>query len=410
MKASIGTARPDPSAAFALAIASVGLATPLAVHIFMPVIPNIRAAFGITDSTAQLSFSISLATMAFATLVYGTLSDRYGRRPLLLTGLVLFVLGSGLCAIANSIEMLIGGRLLQAAGAGCGVALVRAIARDAYGPDKLVKVIAYLTMFYTLGPALAPLFGGILTDIYGWRSVFWVAFVSASAILAGAYFLIPETRSASDASANAKTPMLRAYVELFSNLRFTAFVMQTGMSSAVFFTMASAASTLMKDLLDRPAAAFGIWFTLFPLGYFLGNFVASRMSGRVSIETMVVTGSVLAGLTTLGQCLSLGLGYVSMLSLFLPGFFITFAQGIALPFSQTGAMAIIPRLSGTASGIGVFLQSFLGAICAQSYGLLADKTVWPLIWVTAIGSIIVLAAGFVVLLTKPRGGSGPISR
>ncbi len=131
-------------------------------------------------------------------------------------------------------------------------------------------------------------------------------------ILAGAYFLIPETRSASDASANAKTPMLRAYVELFSSLRFTAFVMQTGMSSAVFFTMASAASTLMKDLLDRPAAAFGIWFTLFPLGYFLGNFVASRMSGRASVETMVLTGSILAGLTTLGQCLALGLGYVSM--------------------------------------------------------------------------------------------------
>ena len=209
MTATGATARKDPSAAFAIAIASVGLATPLAVHIFMPVIPSIRAAFAITDATAQLSFSISLATMAFATLVYGTLSDRYGRRPLLLTGLILFVAGSFLCAIAPSIETLIAGRLLQAAGAGCGVALVRAIARDAYGPEKLVKVIAYLTMFYTMGPALAPLIGGILADIYGWRSVFWVAFVSASAILAGAYFLIPETRSASDASAVHGTRLRR---------------------------------------------------------------------------------------------------------------------------------------------------------------------------------------------------------
>lgn len=376
----------------------------------MPVIPGVRDAFQIQDSTAQLAFSLSLLTMAFATLVYGTLSDRYGRRPLLLTGLILFVIGSGICAMANSIGMLLAGRLVQAAGAGCGVALVRAIARDAYGPDKLVKVIAYLTMFYTLGPTLAPLAGGVLFDLFGWRSVFWLSFACAGAILLGAWLLIPETASASEASANQRTPLLSAYVELFSSLRFSAFVIQTGMSSAVFFTMASAASTLMKDLLDRPAADFGLWFTLFPIGYFLGNFVASRFSSRASIETMVMAGSLLAMATTAAQCLALAFGHVSMVALFVPGFFITFAQGIALPFGQAGAMAIVPRLAGTASGIGVFLQSFLGAISAQAYGLLADKTVWPLIWVTAVGSLIVLAAGVAVVLTRPRPASGGLNR
>lgn len=396
------TARPEPSTAFAIAIASVGMATPLAVHIFMPVIPGVRAAFNIDDATAQMAFSVSLLTMAFATLVYGTLSDRYGRRPLLLTGLTLFVIGGGMCAMANSIGMLIVGRLVQAAGAGCGVALVRAIARDAYGPERLVKVIAYLTMFYTLGPALAPLAGGILFDIFGWRSVFWLSFVCAVIILAGAVALIPETRPPGEASANRQSGMLRAYVELFSSLRFTAFVMQTGMSTAVFFTMSSAASILMKDLLDRPAADFGLWFSLFPIGYFLGNFVASRCSGRLNVDTMVAIGSILAGVTTLSQCLALGLGHTTMAALFVPGFFITFAQGIALPFGQAGAMGIIPRLAGTASGISVFLQSFLGAVFSQSFGFLADKTVWPLIYVTGVGSTMVLLAGFVVWSTKPK--------
>ena len=400
--------KPLPSRAFALALGSVGLATPLAVHIFLPVIPGVRAAFAIDDATAQLAFSISLLTMACATLVYGSMADRFGRRPVLLTGLTLFVAGSLLCALAPSVPLLLAGRVVQAIGAGCGVTLVRAIARDAYGPERLVNAIAYLTMFYTLGPALAPLAGGFLYEQFGWRSVFVFSFASAAMILAGAYFLIPETRSASDAAANRGGSVLKAYGELFSSARFSAFVFQTGLSSAVFFTMASAASTLLKDMLDRPASEFGLWFTLFPAGYFAGNWIATRMSGKVSIETMVLAGSLIAMATTIGQCTALMLGVVTPFVLFFPGFCITFAQGIALPFSQSGAMAVIPRLAGTASGIGVFLQSFLGAIFSQSYGLLADKTPWPLIYVTAVGSTLVLIFGMIPWLTARRAAkTGP---
>ncbi len=270
----------DPSPAFAIAIASVGLLAPLSVHIFMPVIPGIRAAFQIGDAAAQFVFSVSLFAMAFATLVYGSMSDRFGRRPVLLSGLTLFLIGSALCAAADTIVMLIAGRLLQAAGAGCGATLVRTIARDAYGPERLVKAIAYLTMFYTMGPLLAPLAGGFLFEQFGWRSVFVFSLLCGVAIMAGAFLLVPETRPAGEAAANARTGVLASYRELFSSLRFTAFVLQSGMGSAVFFTMASAASTLMKDILDRPASDFGLWFWLFPLGYFIGNFVSSRMSGR----------------------------------------------------------------------------------------------------------------------------------
>lgn len=399
-------ARSDPSPAFAIAIASVGLVGPLAVHIFMPIIPGIRQAFQVDDATAQLAFSVSLVMMAVATLVYGSMSDRFGRRPLLLTGLALFLMGSALCALANSVPMLIAGRLLQAAGAGCGVTLVRTIARDAYGPERLVKVIAYLTMFYTMGPLLAPLAGGFLFDQFGWRSVFIFSFICAAIISVGAFLLVPETRPAGEAASNARMSVAASYKELFSSARFTAFVFQTGMSSAVFYTMASGASLLMKDILDRPASDFGMWFGLFPLGFFTGNLVSSRIGNKFSVEAMVFAGSLIGMLTTLSQALALGSGYVSPLTLFLPGFFITFSQGIALPFAQSGAMSIIPRLAGTASGIGVFLQTFLGAIFAQSFGFMSNATVWPLIIVTCLGSSMVLLAGSLPWLAKRASNDG----
>src|SRR5262245_37765373 len=141
-----------PTRIFALALAAIVLIGPLAVHLFMPAIPAIKAEFETSDALAQLTFSVGIFAMACSTLVYGTLSDRYGRRPVLLTGLGLFLLGNAIAAVASSLPMLIVGRLVQAAGAGCATALVRTIARDAYGQEHLVKAITYLTMFYTLGP------------------------------------------------------------------------------------------------------------------------------------------------------------------------------------------------------------------------------------------------------------------
>ena len=145
-----------PAKSFAVSLASIALIGPLAVHAFLPVIPAIKSDLALPDAVAQMTFSIALFAMAFSTLGYGSLSDRYGRRPVLLSGLILFAGGSVICLFAGSVAWLLLGRILQALGAGCGMTLVRAIARDAYGPDALVKVLAYLTMFYTIGPMAAP--------------------------------------------------------------------------------------------------------------------------------------------------------------------------------------------------------------------------------------------------------------
>lgn len=381
-----------PGRLFAVCLASISLIGPLAVHLFLPVIPAIKASLGLSPAIAQLTFSIALFGMAFATLVYGSLSDRYGRRPVLLSGLGLFLIGSTLSAIADTVFLIVLGRLVQAIGAGCGVTLVRAIARDAYGAEHLINAIAYLTMFYTLGPMISPIVGGLLVDAFGWRSTFAFAILVGALVTAGAYFVIYETRPKT-VSVNSAYAVLQGYRQLFSSLRFTAFVLQSGFSTGAFITIASGSSVLMKELLDRPAAEFGAYFVLFPAGFLCGNFIATRLSRRVATKYIVLAGAVLLTSAIAIQSSLLISGHVTPLTIFVPGFFITLSQGISLPFTQSGAIETMPRLAGTAAGVGVFCQNFCGAFFAQLFGLLSDGTPLPMAATASFCAILCLAMG-----------------
>ena len=379
-----------PDARFAVVLATVTVVSPLAVHLFLPIIPAVKTAFDVSDAAAEASFSVALATMAFATLVYGSLSDRYGRRRVLLSGLVLFLFGSAISALAGSIEMLIVGRLVQAAGAASAITLTRAIARDAYGVDRLVKAIAYLTMAYTLGPMVAPAAGGVLIDGFGWRSAFWFALAAGALIAVAAYFALHETHMRA-AAASASGNVLRHYAILLRDLRFVAFILQSGFMSFMFFAVAAASPFLMKDLLGRTATEYGLYFMCFPLGYCSGNLISSRLSGRVAIEKMVLAGSLVCLGAVAAQAGLILSGLLTPLIIFAPGGLMSFAQGLALPNAQAGAMRIRPDLAGTAAGLGVFLQMLLSAASAQLYGVLADGTPRPMIWISSLG--IVLAVG-----------------
>ena len=383
---------------FAPALASISLIGPLVIHLYLPVIPAVKVALGLSDAEAQLTFSVALFCMAFATLGYGAFSDRYGRRPLLLSGLSLFLFGSVVAFMAESVFTLLLGRSLQAVGAGCGVTLVRTIASDVYGPGRLVKAIAYLTMFYTMGPMISPIVGGILIDALGWRSVFGFALLAGSLILTSAYIAVPETRPPDRAP---QKNLLRSYIELLSQARFMSFVLQGGFNTGTFLVLATAASGFMKELLNRPSAEFGFYFLLFPFGFLVGNFISTRLSGRVANEMMVLVGSSMSLATVCVLAAVLFYGHMSPLVLFIPGFFITFSQGISLPFGQAAAMAVNPRLVGMAAGLGVFMQHFGGAAFAQFYGFVSSGTPGPMIMtmlITSVLSVVVAAIPFAMLM------------
>lgn len=399
----------NPSRAFTVALGLTALITPLAVHLFFPVIPAVKVALGLTDAHAQFTFSIALFGMAFATLFYGSLSDRYGRRPVLLSGLGLFLIGSVISAVAETATMLVLGRLVQAIGAGCALTLVRAIARDAYRAEQLVKAIAYLTMFGTLGPMVSPIIGGVLIDMFGWRSVFGFALLAGGAITLTAYMVIAETHPAAKRNTGGES-VAQSYAALFSRLRFNAFVFQSGFTTGAFMVMATASGSLMTELLKRPATEFGLYFLLFPMGFFLGNLISTRIGNRLSTETMVLLGSLVALATVIVQALVLTYGFVTPLAFFIPGTFVTMAQGLAMPYAQVGAMAEVPRFAGTAAGVGVFMQHFCAAVFAQFYGFLADGTPRPMIIIAVLCGILVMISGATPALQKRFGTAPPPDR
>src|SRR3972149_3872269 len=157
---------------FFIALVSITFIGPLSLHLFLPAMSAVKQGFGVSTGMAQLTMSLAMLSMAFFTVAYGGLAARFGRKRVLLGGLVLFTCGAAACMVATNMPMLLAGRILQGAGAGCGVVLARAIARDVYGQDRVAQVIAYLTAAYVLGPMAAPPIGGPLTPLFGWRPLF----------------------------------------------------------------------------------------------------------------------------------------------------------------------------------------------------------------------------------------------
>ena len=360
---------------FFIALVSITFIGPLSLHLFIPAMSAVKEAFGVSTGMAQLTMSLAMLSMAFFTVAYGGLSDRFGRKRVLLGGLVLFTCGAATCMFAANMPTLLAGRILQGAGAGCGVVLARAIARDVYGQDRVAQVIAYLTAAYVLGPMVAPPIGGQLTVLFGWRALFVLASAVGLAVIFAAAFAVPETRVRSSATPHG---VFAGYRSLLRRRRFVGFMLQPGLMSAAFYTQATAASFLAAEHLGADAAKIGWWFFAFPIGFMTGSFISGRIGASRSIEFMTNLGGVVGvanGALLVGW---LYFGGVSMAALYIPGIFVSLAQGLSMPYAQAGAMAVDTELAGSASGAVVFSQFFWPAALQQLTGLLADGTWVPM--------------------------------
>lgn len=360
---------------FFIALVSVTFIGPLSLHFFIPAMPAVKEAFGVSTGMAQLTMSLAMLSMAFFTVLYGGLSDRFGRRRVLLGGLVLFTCGAASCMAAANMPMLLAGRILQGAGAGCGVVLARAIARDVYGQDRVAQVIAYLTAAYVLGPMFAPPIGGQLTALFGWRALFVFASAVGLLVILAVVFAVPETRARSTA---APLGFTAGYRMLLRQRRFVGFMLQPGFMSAAFYTQATAVSFLAADHLGASAAQIGVWFFAFPIGFMTGSFISGRIGANRSIEFMTILGGVMGVVNGAVLAGWLYFGGVSMAALYIPGIFVSLAQGLSMPYAQAGAMAVDAKLAGSASGAVVFSQFFWPAALQQLTGALADGSWVPM--------------------------------
>jgi DHA1 family bicyclomycin/chloramphenicol resistance-like MFS transporter len=271
--------------------------------------------------------------------------------------------------------------------------IARAIVRDLYARDQAASMIAYLTMAMVVAPMLAPTVGALLLDLADWRMIF-VAVTGVGLLLVWRVRQrLPETRSGGGAV--GWRSLLSGTRALLRSRAFIGYVLQSTFAISVFFSFVAGAPYYMLDILGRPATEYGLWFIVVSVGFMAGNFCAARLTARIGLDRMVLLGSCLGLLgTLLAAGLMIGVSWTPV-ALFGPMMLGAFANGLAIPNAQAGAVSVDPVLAGTASGLSGFTQMLCAAIVSQAVGMLQNGTPYPMLGFM-VGCALISLAGFVL--------------
>jgi DHA1 family bicyclomycin/chloramphenicol resistance-like MFS transporter len=360
-------ARRTPWRLLALLIAMAGMSS-LSLNILVPAMPGLATKLAADPAHVQLTVSLYLMGLAAAQLVFGPLSDRFGRRPVVLAGLALATVASTAAIFAASIATLVIARVAQSLGASTGQTIGRAIIRDLYDRQHAASMIGLVTSVVVLMPMVAPLIGGILDTLFGWEAIFAFTAAVSFAVCAWAMLDLPETRNLS-LGPNSERHFRADLAALAASPRFFGYALCAGLGSAPFFSFLGAAPHVVVSMLGRTSAEYGLWFFVPSIGFMAGNFAVSRLTARFGIDALIWWGIAL----TIAGCLLNVSVYVAlpgweMATIFLPQIVIGFGNGLLLPTSIAGAVSIRPQVAGTASGVTGFVQMGIAAVAAQLGG------------------------------------------
>jgi MFS transporter, DHA1 family, multidrug resistance protein len=355
----------------------ISMIGPLALNILQPSLPGLARALDASREQAQLALSLFLGAQAAAQLFIGGLADRYGRRPVLLISLGLYVAASLAATFATSILLLILARVAQAAGSTAGITISRTVVRDLSPRETAASTIGYVTMGMVVAPLVAPALGGFLDDTFGWRAIFIVCAALGVIAMAAALWKLPETRPA-DIQGQTTAEMLARSRDVVRNPRFMGYALGASYTSAVFFTFLGGAPYLVIDAMGMPKTTYGLWFIVLTVGYMLGNFCAGRFSEAFGIDRMIRIGNVL---NMAGVVVMLALAFVPVMhpaAIFVPNFLMSVGNGFLLPNAVAGAVSVDPRAAGAASGVTGFMQMGMGAVGSYVAGLVTTTSPLPM--------------------------------
>jgi DHA1 family bicyclomycin/chloramphenicol resistance-like MFS transporter len=357
----------------------------MTMAIFLPSLPAMTEEFGTSYAVMQLSVSMYLGCTALVQVAVGPISDKFGRRPVILASLTIFVLASFGCMLATTTESFLFFRMLQAVVATTMV-LSRAIVRDMVPQNESAAMIGYVTMGMSLVPMIAPTIGGLIDSAVGWRGTFLFLIVAGAALGALCFFDQGETNRSKGMSFSAQAS---EYPELFTSRRFWGYAFAAAFSSGAFFAFLGGAPYVATIIFGQSPTLVGLFLGLPAVGYFFGNMLSGRLSVQLGINRMIWIG---ACLVVIGMSLSLMVSYAELGSVYaFFGFciFVGLGNGMVLPNATAGLLSVRPHLAGTASGVGGAIMIGGGAVLAACAGaaLQGSQSEAPLQWIM-LGSAI----------------------
>jgi DHA1 family bicyclomycin/chloramphenicol resistance-like MFS transporter len=356
-----------------------------AMHMFVPALPEAARSLGASIGEMQLTMSVYIFGLAVGQLAYGPLSDRFGRRPLLVGGLLLYTTAGLAASLVPDVHSLIVARLLQALGGCAGLVIGRAIVRDSALPQEAACRMATMNLMVVIGPGAAPLLGGVLATVLGWRSIFYVLTLLGALNLIFTLWLLPETRAAPVVPKAAA--LARNYGRLLTSPAFVGFAIGGGCATTSMYAFISVSPFIFTHQLGRPDYEAGLYPAILVAGLWLGSVAATRLIPRLPIDRLAVWAnvvSVAAALVFLGAVLS---NHLTVLLAIGPMFVFGMGAGVASPAALTQAISVNPQVIGSASGLYGFSQMGVGAICTALVGLGSDP---------ALSAAIILAAAGVI--------------
>lgn len=379
---------------------------PVSTLMMLPALPAIRDEFGASTAATQSVISVFLFAFAAGIPLVGPLSDRYGRRPLLLGGLLVFSLGSALAVFAPTLEILVFARIIQALGCAANMTVARAVVGDIYRDWRLPKALAQLTLGMMIGTTVAPYFGALITESLGWHAPFALLLLVSLLLTAAVGRLLPETRVQSQA-AMTLGQVAQASAQVLRNRQFLGCAIDSGVIYALYLGFISVAPYVMSEMLGRPATDFGLYVMLLSAGYFLGNLYVARQARSVNMARVARFGIILQAASA---CLALGLvlaGLTHPVYWFLPMLPLAFAQGLALPHITAVAVRMVPGYAGVASSLIGFAQQVIAAAGVQAMGFVRTDTPLPVLTFCAALAMVSLAGMWLLREASEKGVPPP---
>lgn len=367
-----------------------------AIDLILPALPRFGRDLGAGVAVTQLALTVFALGFAVTHLVLGPVTDRYGRRPVLLCGLALFVVGSLACAIAPTIETLIGARAIQALGASTAPLAARAVVRDVYDAAGAGRMMGFIMAWFGVGAISTPVIGGLVTDLFGWRAVFYTAALFGTGVLILTFLLLPETRP-TPAPGAPPPNYWRSYRTLACDRRFIVVTLAGCCVASGMFCWISGSSFVVQNVFGQSPMVYSAVYAVTVAGFVAMSLFSARLAPRYGSYRVLGYGVALAACGGLVG-LAIGLAVVPTLLLVMGAMTImAMGHGFNLPQSMAASIAPFPHLAGSASALFGFFQYGINTIVTMLNGLLYDGTAFPMLALvaalTCAGATIYFALG-----------------